>query len=229
MKLPKQYVNATSFRTALETRLKNFATENHTDIQRLRRAVAFDRLLCRLFHDHNTSWVLKGGYAIELRMEIARATRDIDLTFNSTANADENNILDLLQNAAATDLQDFFVFIIGKAILELDGAPYGGFRHPVEARMDGRTFVRFHIDIGIGDIVLDPLDSLHGKNWLSFAGISENEFVAISQEQQFSEKYHAYTLPRKNRPNSRVKDLVDLILFMALLENLWVNCGLLEA
>ena len=36
----------------------------------------------------------------------------------------------------------------------------------------------------------------------------------LSKEQQFAEKLHAYTLPRSDRQNSRVKDLVDLILLL---------------
>jgi Nucleotidyl transferase AbiEii toxin, Type IV TA system len=35
----------------------------------------------------------------------------------------------------------------------------------------------------------------------------------ISKEQQIAEKLHAYTLPRST-PNSRVKDLVDLLLLI---------------
>jgi hypothetical protein len=35
---------------------------------------------------------------------------------------------------------------------------------------------------------------------------------AVSREEQFAEKLHAYTLPRQGRPNTRVKDLVDLVL-----------------
>ena len=38
--------------------------------------------------------------------------------------------------------------------------------------------------------------------------------MAISKEQQFAEKLHAYTLPRPDAPNSRVKDLVDMILLI---------------
>lgn len=37
---------------------------------------------------------------------------------------------------------------------------------------------------------------------------------AVSREEQFAEKLHAYTLPREGRPNSRVKDLVDLALLI---------------
>ena len=49
------------------------------DIQRMRRQTAFDRLLCRLFHEGNAPWLLKGGYAMELGIKTARTTRDIDL------------------------------------------------------------------------------------------------------------------------------------------------------
>lgn len=36
----------------------------------------------------------------------------------------------------------------------------------------------------------------------------------ITEEQQFAEKIHAYTLPRNGRMNSRVKDLIDLLLLL---------------
>jgi hypothetical protein len=46
----------------------------------------------------------------------------------------------MLQEAAAADLHDYFEFLVGEAREELDGAPNGGSRYPVEARMDGREF-----------------------------------------------------------------------------------------
>lgn len=36
----------------------------------------------------------------------------------------------------------------------------------------------------------------------------------IQREQQFAEKLHAYTLPRPTAPNSRVRDLVDMVLLI---------------
>jgi len=59
------------------------AKKEGVDLQRLRRQVAFDRLLARLFQVGDLKqppWVLKGGYAMELRMKAARTTKDIDLT-----------------------------------------------------------------------------------------------------------------------------------------------------
>jgi hypothetical protein len=52
------------------------------------------------------------------------------------------------------------------------------------------------------------------KIGLKFAGISPATIYAISKEQQFAEKLHAYTLPRPDRFNTRVKDLVDMLLLI---------------
>jgi hypothetical protein len=60
----KQYKTAGAFRSALEARLQARARDEKTDLQRLRRQVAFDRLLARLFSKGPKAsypWVLKGG------------------------------------------------------------------------------------------------------------------------------------------------------------------------
>ena len=62
-----------------------------------------------------------------------------------------------LQAAAGVPLGDWFEYMIGPPVMDLDGAPYGGARFAVEARMDGRIFSRFHLDAGIGDEVIQPV------------------------------------------------------------------------
>lgn len=60
---------------------------------------------------------------------------------------------------------DFFEFPVAEAGGEdLGGAPEGGCRYPVQARMDGRDFARFHVDVGIGDEVLDPVEVVTGED-----------------------------------------------------------------
>jgi Nucleotidyl transferase AbiEii toxin, Type IV TA system len=44
--------------------------------------------------------------------------------------------------------------------------------------------------------------------------IASPSFYMIPREQQFAEKLHAYTLPRPGAVNSRVRDLVDMILLI---------------
>lgn len=154
---------------------------------------------------------------MELRIGAARATKDLDLTLSDlralTSDGDQGIVLQALQDSVAQDLGDFFRFTVGEPMMDLDGAPYGGARYPVAAHMDGRPFVKFLLDVGIGDVVLAPLEVIEGQSWLAFAGIAGARFPTISKEQQLAEKLHAYPLPREH-PNSRVKDLVDLVLLI---------------
>lgn len=217
MPSPRIYATAGAFRRALEERLKRVSLTDQIDPNRLRRQVSFDRLLARLFREDPAPWVLKGGYALELRFKAARSTVDIDLTVQRVAASagDHANqvVRQMLQSAAAVALGDWFEFTIGPPVMDLTAAPYGGARYPVEARMDERIFARFHLDAGVGDVVMRPLDTIMCRDWLGFAGIESSHVLMIAREQQFAEKIHAYTLPR-NAANSRVKDLVDLALLI---------------
>jgi hypothetical protein len=210
----RQYSSGPALRTALEERLKKISRDEAIDLQRLRRQVAFDRFLVRLFAGDRSDWVLKGGYAMELRFQMARATRDLDFTVRSKPGGAGDMILALLQDVGAIDAGDHFTFRVGEAGMDLDGAPYGGARYPVEAMMAGRTFVKFHLDVGIGDVIVDPPDTVPTRDWLGFAGLGAPLIPVIQSEQQFAEKIHAYTLPRDGAPNSRVRDLVDLALLV---------------
>ena len=220
MKPPRKYASATAFRVALEDRLKRLAQEENIDLQRVRRQAAFDRLLCRLFKEPESPWLLKGGYAMELRLKTARTTRDMDLALKQLPmptrdwDANASTVLEALREVGQLDLEDFFTFIFGDAVQDLDAAPYGGARFPVDTRLAGRSFVKFHLDVSTGDVLREPYESLSGRDWLGFAGIASTGFRAVSPEEQFAEKLHAYSVLRVGRENTRVKDLVDLVLLI---------------
>ncbi|MFN0106358.1 MAG: nucleotidyl transferase AbiEii/AbiGii toxin family protein [Bryobacteraceae bacterium] len=157
--------------------MKRASLTDQVDVNDLRRQVAFDRLLARLFRDEPVPWALKGGYAMELRLKASRSTVDIDLALQRlpTGATDSGNtnrlVREMLQSAASGPLADWFEYTIGSPILDLTAAPYGGARYPVEARMDARIFARFHLDVGIGDVVMRPLETVACQDWLGFAGI----------------------------------------------------------
>ena len=89
----RRYSSATALRTALEERLKQVARDEGIDLQRLRRQVAFDRFLARLFLSGQRDWVLKGGYAMELRFRRARTTKDLDFTVRVKPDGGDDEIL----------------------------------------------------------------------------------------------------------------------------------------
>jgi hypothetical protein len=155
-------------------------------------------------HNAVTQIIRDGGSLLTLQ-RVAAAT---------PVGGDTNQVVrEILQSVAAVALGDWFEYAIGLPVMDLTAAPYGGARYPVEARMDGRIFARFHLDAGIGDVVMQPLETIACRDWLGFAGIEASRVRMIAREQQFAEKIHAYTLPR-NAANSRVKDLVDLALLI---------------
>ena len=220
--VPRHYATAGALRDALEIRLLDRAKREVGDLQRLRRQVAFDRLLARMFDPSLAArrcWVLKGGYALEMRFHEARSTRDLDFSVRAGVGSlpragGTDALLDHLRSAAQVSLPDFFSFIVGGAMMTLDQAPEGGARFPVDARLDGRTFVSFHVDLGVGDEIIEPLDVLVGEDWLGFGGIAPAVAPVLSKEQHWAEKLHAYTRPRTGAGNSRVRDFLDLILLI---------------
>jgi len=213
------YDNPESFRQALQARLRNVAADRGVSVQDLQLRFLMERLIARLFHEPAPPWILKGGFAMELRYRPrARTTRDIDLTI-SDANEGQlddriNEIREKVQEAAAIALGDHLNFRVGSARGELPGAPAGGARFPIDALIAGRTFGRFHLDVGFGDPISGDPEELIGDDLLAFAGIAPARALAIPKAQQFAEKLHAYTYRWTDRVNTRVKDLVDLVLFI---------------
>ena len=198
------------FRTQLLQRLRNEALRTGVPAQRLQQRIAFERLLARLPHDGE--WVLKGGFALQFRYGLrARPTRDVDLR---TAR-DPATALERLRRATAAALEtDTFSFDLGEVAREMQGAPGGAFRVRVVARLAGLEFAAFHVDVSGGDALVDPPDRLRGSDLLQFAGIAPLEFPVYPIGQHLAEKLHAYTLPR-TQENTRVKDLVDLVIIAA--------------
>lgn len=203
------YETPQAFERALSDRLKHRAAEEGVDLDRLRKRVAFERFLARLFDRDSARWVLKGGYALELRLGgRARATKDVDLDMPPPPTED---LLDELQEAAEKDLGDFFVFRVG-APKPMRGAPLGSLRFSVEARLAGKPFTGFALDVGQGDQPLGEVEWKDGQADLGFAGIGRAKIAVYPLADHFAEKLHAYTRPRERR--TRVKDLLDLSIIL---------------
>jgi len=217
-----KFQSAADFKRSLEARLQTLSAKTQEDLQRFRRQVAFDRFLARIFScPEPPEFFLKGGYAMELRIATARTTRDVDLSYTRRIKDSDQLLRDIifadLQSFARIDLNDHFSYQIGKAQKDLENTPYGGVRYPISSLIGNKLFVRFHVDIA-SEFLPDEVEMIQGRDWLHFCGVDAPMIPMISVEQQFAEKLHAYTMPRGNRQNSRVKDLVDMILLLRMRE-----------
>lgn len=203
-----KYTTGAAFRRAVEDRLRQLSFKTGVALVRLRKMVVFDRFLARLIQGSPNEWVLKGGLALQLRLEDrARTTKDIDLL--DLANRDD--IHHALLTAGALDMGDWFAFEVSKT-LKSSKEDFGGIRFGVRALLDGRMFEQFHLDIGVGDPIIGAIDYLKTPALLEFAGIQPTVFPCYPITQQIAEKVHALTRSYSVKEVSRVKDLVDILL-----------------
>lgn len=209
--MSQKYESPAAFKQALEHRLKA-ATAAGTPVARTRQLAVFDRFLARIAVVFGDAATLKGGVALELRLERARTTKDIDLRVMGTP----DGLLERLQQAGRLDLDDFLFFEIEadrhRPDIEAEALKYDGFRFRAEAKLAGKLFgQRFGVDVAFGDPILDAPETVVADDLFGFAGIAPPTIRLYPIETHIAEKLHAYTLPR-DRPNSRVKDLPDIAL-----------------
>lgn len=207
----RAYASPPAFKQALEQRLKA-ASKSGADFARRRQLLVFDRFLARVVAVFGDAVLLKGGLVLELRLERARATKDIDLRLIGSS----ETVLAKLREAARLDLTDFMTFEVAPDTehpqMQNDGMRYVGLRFRTECRLAGKLYGQpFGVDVAFGDPILGEPDIVTAEDTLAFAGVAPPVLQLYPIETHIAEKLHAYTLPRE-RPNTRVKDLPDIAL-----------------
>lgn len=99
------YTSPAAFKQALEQRLRASA-RGGIAFARQRQLLVFDRFLARVALVLGDSATLKGGLVLELRLERARTTNDVELRMVGSS----DRVLERLQEAGRQDLGDFMRF-----------------------------------------------------------------------------------------------------------------------
>ena len=207
----RKYATALAFKQALEHRLKA-SSATGADFARRRQLLVFERFLARVDHRCGEAVILKGGLALELRLERARTTKDVDLRMMGSS----TEVLSRLQEAGRLDLGDQMLFEVQAdehhPEMLNDGMRYEGYRYRAECRFAGKVYGRpFGVDVAFGDPLVNEPDTVRAEDTLGFAGIAPPVLRLYPVVSHIAEKLHALTMPR-SRPNSRVRDLPDLAL-----------------
>jgi hypothetical protein len=216
-----KYTSGSDFRRALEARLRTLGQSGSVPLVRLRKLVAFDRFLARLVTAQPGTWILKGGLALQLRLgERARTTKDMDFLLL----APRSSIHARLVEAVSAVKDDWFEFQVEQP-LPAEGPAN---RFHIRAFVDGKPFELFHVDVGLGDPMIEPADQITMPPLLAFAGIAPTIAPCYPVTQQIAEKVHAYTRPHGIHKGSRVKDLVDILLLggLASLSGRRLSCAI---
>jgi hypothetical protein len=208
---PRTYASPEAFKQALEQRLRSSA-KTGAEFARKRQLLVFDRFLARIVAVLGDAATLKGGLVLELRLERARTTKDVDLRMVGSP----EDVLAKLQEAGRKNLGDFMAFEVGPdddhPEIQNNGMQYDGLRFRAECKLAGKLYGQpFGVDVAFGDPILGEPEVVVAEDVLAFAGIAPPTLRLYPIETHLAEKLHAYTMPRL-RPNSRVKDLPDIAL-----------------
>jgi len=208
------YETADALRTALEHRLGNYSHEMEVSLDRLRRRVLFERIIARLQSAEPGSWVVKGGMALEVRLrDDARLTKDLDLGLRESK-FDPEELRERLIDALGEDPDDDrFVMTVGKIKrCTDDGQGHSSCRVSVSANLAGRPFGVLKLDVSPRAHELDATVFMELPNTLAFAGIGTRDIEIIDIHRHAAEKLHAMQKDFGDRENSRVRDLIDLVI-----------------
>jgi hypothetical protein len=204
-----RYHDASAFRASLDDRIKNTSRQTGTPHDRLRKNVAFHRLVARFIATDDDRWALKGGVALLWRVAAdVRTTRDVDANWSGTS----EDLEVFLDEIVGRDVGDWFAFEIGPP-RPLSGETEGGFRFGVTARLAGREFTAFHLDVNlISDERPVARVPIH-LAMLAFAELADLDVPMITVGHQIAEKLHAVARSYAGGPSSRAKDAYDSMLY----------------
>lgn len=193
---------------ALTARMKVDTAVNQVwDLQRRQLYFAFGRLLDRLFLAQPNSWVVKGGFALLVRLPAAaRPSKDLDLVY---LDGPASLGLQALREAAELDLGDHVQLRVGDPQGLVEGNTRG-LRLLVECFIGPKLWVRFPLDlvestrVGLQPDWLPPLQPIPIA--LQYAPA----WAVWPLAQHAADKVCACLERHGGRPSSRYRDLPDL-------------------
>lgn len=200
---------------AVTSRAKVTANAAHLETGTVIRRFVFGRFLARVFHDPSAPWVLKGGTAVLARVHDARTTKDVDLLAKGF---DLDAAVQALREAVAFDLADHFRFVI-TAVDALHGGAdqpsVDGCRVRVDAYCGATKKDSFGVDVVTGSLMTGAPETLVYAD-LDIRGNAAPTLRLYPVVDHIADKLCA-TQARYGadgrRGSSRVRDLVDLVVF----------------
>lgn len=126
------------YKTPGAYRIKERAKQRSMVFNRYQQLVIFDRFLDRIYTSCGDSVILKGGYVMELRLNRARTTKDIDFR----GMGDVEQLLSSIRRAVSQVGPDFMSFEVhdDTSILGGEQIAYEGRRIRVQAMLAGKVF-----------------------------------------------------------------------------------------
>lgn len=204
-------MNAYATPRALEMALKAAAKASPLDTNRAIANFYFHRLLCRIFHEQDSAFVLKGGLGLLARTTDARYTRDIDL---ATREPDAQAAIEELERRAAADLNDFVSFRLAYyTSIRVEDAYRAGYRIVFDAFLGTKHLQSISVDLVADPIDVGTPDIITPADRIDVAGVPVCDYPIYPSEKALADKVCGIMELHNGHASSRVKDLVDIVIY----------------
>jgi hypothetical protein len=196
---------------ALEMAIKEAAKASPMDTSRAISGFYFHRLLCRVFSENGSPFILKGGQGMLARTINARATRDIDFLSN-VSELDE--ALRELRRLAAVDLGDFITFEFENAYpIKADDEYRSGIKVSFTPLLGTKRMQAISIDLVVDEMSCEQPEIITPADRIAVQGVPVFDYAVYPVTSAVADKLCAILETHDQRPSSRVKDLVDILVY----------------
>ena len=197
---------------ALDMAVKSAAKTSPFDTNKAIASFYFDRLLCRIFSESEPAFILKGGQSMLARTISARTTRDVDL-LAIAKNADE--ALEELKRLASIDLDDFLTYVFARAEkIKVEDEYRQGYKVYFTPYLGPSTKNEVSVDLVVDEVVCENPEKMAPVARLDINGLEVFDYLLYPVVNAMADKICATMQLFEGRESSRVKDLVDLVLFL---------------
>lgn len=171
----------------------------------------FHRLLCRVFSEQESPFVLKGGLGILARTIDARSTRDIDL---ATDELRIDEAVAELKKLAGKDMEDYVRFTLTDVRpIKVEDDYRDGYTVTFVASLGAKEVQRVSVDLVADQIIIGEPEVLDPVDRVSVRGISTCDYPVYPAEKSVVDKFCGIVERHRGHASSRVKDLVDLVIY----------------
>ena len=187
------------------------ARRSGMDVGRAISSFYFHRLLCRVFSVPDSPFLLKGGQSMLARTSSARATRDIDLL---SREADLGAALSELRELASLDLGDFVRFeFAGSKPIKAKDEYRSGLKVTFVPLLGARRLQPVSVDLVVDQIPCGEPELLTPADRIEVEGVPVFDYRVYPVANSIADKLCGIIETHGGRPSSRVKDLVDLLIY----------------
>ncbi|WP_432548640.1 nucleotidyl transferase AbiEii/AbiGii toxin family protein [Kineococcus sp. SYSU DK004] len=221
----QQPLSPNAFRTSVRARLRNEAVRTGRNYGELEREFILQRFLARVFSENESSWILKGGTNLLVRLPgDARHSKDLDLLHSSQ---DLSSAVAELEELSKKRM-DPFTFTLSPP-KEMSGGVAGA-TIKVAAYLGATRFGGFPIDLSTELHFISKVDRHQPQEILKMEALEPlPEFQLYPLPDQVADKVCAMYEnhgAEGNVPSTRYRDLVDLVLIV---QNFELDAGSTQA